>query len=58
VSVEYAELENFTVIVPEDLHGQVYAVVTTSDSAVDGTNTIAWPAILVSELDLAGKLIM
>ncbi|KAJ7790437.1 hypothetical protein B0H14DRAFT_2625988 [Mycena olivaceomarginata] len=58
VSVEYAELENFTVVITEDLHGQVYAVVTTSDSAVDGTNTIAWPAILVSELDLTGKLIM
>ncbi|KAJ7323010.1 hypothetical protein DFH08DRAFT_1085674 [Mycena albidolilacea] len=55
---EYMPAASHPVVVPEDLHGQVYAVLITSDSEVDGTNTIAWPAILVSELDLGGKLIM
>ncbi|KAJ7367745.1 ferritin-like domain-containing protein [Mycena albidolilacea] len=58
LSVEYAKLENNAVVVPKDLRGQVYAVVTTSGSAVDGTNTIAGPAILLFEFDSAGMLIM
>jgi hypothetical protein len=58
LSVEYAKLENNKVVIPTDLRGQVYAVVTTNGTAVDGTNTVAGPAILVFEFDSAGKLTM
>ncbi|KAJ7935203.1 ferritin-like domain-containing protein [Mycena leptocephala] len=58
LTVEYAKLENNQVVIPEDLRGQVYAVVTTSDSAVDDTNTVAGPAILLLEFNSAGKLMI
>jgi hypothetical protein len=51
-------LDNNQVVIPEDLRGQVYAVVTTSDSAVDDTNTVAGPAILLLEFNSAGKLMI
>ncbi|KAF7338580.1 Protein rds1 [Mycena venus] len=57
LSVEYAKLEDNQVLLPKDLRGQVYAVVTTSNSAVNGSNTVAGPAILLFEFNSAGKLI-
>ncbi|KAJ6568420.1 ferritin-like domain-containing protein [Mycena vulgaris] len=56
LAVEYAKLEDGKVVIPDDLRGQVYAVVTTSDSEVNDANTIAGPAILLLEFNSAGKL--
>ncbi|KAJ7073254.1 ferritin-like domain-containing protein [Mycena belliarum] len=58
LSVEYAELKNGSVILPQDLRGQVYTVVTTSNGTVEDGNTIAGPAILLLEFDAAGNLMM
>ncbi|KAJ7087718.1 ferritin-like domain-containing protein [Mycena crocata] len=58
LSVEYAPLTDGKVTIPEDLRGQVYAVVTTSDSAVNDGNTIAGPAILLLMFNSAGKLMI
>ncbi|KAJ6581852.1 ferritin-like domain-containing protein, partial [Mycena capillaripes] len=58
LSVEYAKLENGKVVIPKDLRGQVYAVVTTSDSAISDGNTVAGPAILLLEYDSAGNPMM
>ncbi|KAJ7091502.1 ferritin-like domain-containing protein [Mycena belliarum] len=58
LSVEYAELKDGKVVIPDDLRGQVYAVVTTSASAIDDRNTVAGPAILLLEFNSAGKLMI
>ncbi|KAJ7087712.1 ferritin-like domain-containing protein [Mycena crocata] len=58
LSVEYAPLTDGKVIIPVDLRGQVYAVVTTSDSAVNDRNTIAGPVILLLMFNDAGKIMI
>ncbi|KAJ7180890.1 ferritin-like domain-containing protein [Mycena filopes] len=56
LSVEYAPLTaNNKVVIPKDLLGQIYAVVTTSNGTVADSNTIAGPAILLLEFNSAGK---
>ncbi|KAJ7064717.1 ferritin-like domain-containing protein [Mycena amicta] len=58
LSVEYAKIDNGKVVIPNDLRGQIYAVVTTSNNSVDSTNTIAGPAVLLFEFDSSNKLIV
>ncbi|KAJ7023294.1 ferritin-like domain-containing protein [Mycena alexandri] len=58
LSVEYTPLTDNKVVIPADLVGQVYAVVTTSNDTVADGNTIAGPAILLLEFNSAGKLMM
>ncbi|KAJ7696462.1 ferritin-like domain-containing protein [Mycena rosella] len=58
LSVEYAKLDGNKVVIPGTLRGQVYAVVTTSASAVNDANTIAGPAILRFDFDSVGNLMM
>ncbi|KAJ7698942.1 ferritin-like domain-containing protein [Mycena rosella] len=58
LSAEYAKLEGGKVVIPDDLRGQVYAVVTTNNTAVDDGNIIAGPAILLLEFNSAGKLMI
>ncbi|KAJ6514902.1 ferritin-like domain-containing protein [Mycena vitilis] len=59
LSVEYAPLTSDNkVVIPEDLLGQVYAVVTTNGTAVHDGDTLAGPAILLLEFNSAGKLMM
>ncbi|KAJ7117638.1 ferritin-like domain-containing protein [Mycena epipterygia] len=58
LSVEYAKLDDNKVVIPEDLRGQVYAVVTTNGTAVNDANTVAGPAILLLEFNSAGKLMI
>lgn len=58
VAVEYASISSSgEVKIPSDLLGTVYAVITTSGSAVTSGNTLAGPAILEFPFDSNGKLI-
>ncbi|KAF8185020.1 ferritin-like domain-containing protein [Mycena galopus ATCC 62051] len=57
LSVEYAALEDNKVVLPSDLRGQVYGVVTTSNGSVSDANIIAGPAIFLIEFDSAGNVI-
>ncbi|KAJ7491887.1 ferritin-like domain-containing protein [Mycena latifolia] len=58
LAIEYAKIDGGKVVIPADVRGQVYVVVTTSESAVNDGNTIAGPAILLLEFDSAGKIVM
>ncbi|KAJ7504146.1 ferritin-like domain-containing protein [Mycena galericulata] len=58
LSVEYAPITGNKTVIPKDLRGQVYTVVTTSNGTVSDGNTIAGPLILLLEFDASGKLMM
>ncbi|KAJ6484966.1 ferritin-like domain-containing protein [Mycena vulgaris] len=58
LSVEYAKIDGGKVVIPADLRGQVYAVVTTNGTSVSDGNTIAGPAILLLEFDSRGKIMI
>jgi len=54
---EFAPVQNGKVVVPGDLLGTVYAVLTTNGTMADDSNIVAGPAILSFPFNSAGNLI-
>jgi hypothetical protein len=57
LSQEFAPIKDGKVVIPSDLKGTVYAIVTSSSTKVDDSNTIAGPAILNFPFDSEGNLV-
>ncbi|KAG5643317.1 hypothetical protein DXG03_001201 [Asterophora parasitica] len=54
---EVVPIRNGRVIIPKNLAGQVYALISTSSSGVTDRTTVAGPALLQFEFDLEGRYI-
>jgi hypothetical protein len=54
---EFAPVKDGKVVIPGDLKGTVYGIVTTSSTKVDDSNTVAGPAILSFPFDSNGNLV-